>query len=190
MSTTCGMLCVKISSKSVHLTTRYCKVKVPYQSRQKRGEVTCRPKIDHLNYGKRPTKHIRGESSLSGQSKEPICGAKFVFFVGLTCTYPKSTGHELVKMGVCVLANFSKTAEKNKTPFTGIQVRLKLSSNQQTDQKSVYSTRRYSNIKVPYQMTKSPKYGSWVAKIHHPNYKKLHTKYIWGDSPLTEDSKH
>ena len=152
MSTTCDTLCGKISSKSVHLTTRYCKVKVPYQSRQKRGEVTCRPKIDHLNYKKRPIKHIRGESSLSGQSKEPIRGAKFVFFVGLTCTYPKSTGHELVKMGVCVLANFSKTAGRNKTLFTGIQVRLKLSSNQQTDQKSVHSTRRNSNIKVPYQM--------------------------------------
>ena len=66
-------------------------------------------------------------------------------------------------MEVCVLANFSKTAERNKTLFTGIQVRLKLSSNQQTDQKSVHSTRRYSNIKVPYQMTKSPKYGSCFA---------------------------
>ena len=41
----------------------------------------------------------------------------------------KRTGHEYDKMGVCVLANFSKTAERNKTLFTGIQVRLKLSSN-------------------------------------------------------------
>ena len=57
-------------------------------------------------------------------------------------------------MTVCVEASFSKTAERNKTPITGIQVLLKLSSNQQTDRKSVHSTRRYSNIKVPYQMTK------------------------------------
>ena len=92
-------------------------------------------------------------------------------------------------MEVCVLANFSKTAERNKTLFTGIQVRLKLSSNQQTDQKSVYSTRRYSNIKVPYQMSKLTKYGSCNAKIDHLDYIKLHTKYIWGDSPLTGDSK-
>ena len=92
--------------------------------------MTCRPEIDHLNYRKRPIKHIGGESSLSEESKEPIRGAKFVFFVGQTCTYPKCTGHELVKMGVCVLANFSKTSEKDKTPFTGIQARLKLSSNQ------------------------------------------------------------
>ena len=92
-------------------------------------------------------------------------------------------------MTVCVEANFSKTAERNKTPFTGIQVLLKLSSNQQTDQKSVYSTRRYSNINVPYQMSKSTKYGSCVAKIHHLDYIKLRTKYIWGDSPLNGDSK-
>ena len=92
-------------------------------------------------------------------------------------------------MEVCVLANFSKTAERNKTPFTGIQERLTLSSNQQTDQKSVHSTRRYSNIKVPYQMTKWDKYGSGFAKIDHLDYLKPHTKYIWGDSPLTGDSK-
>ena len=82
----------------------------------------------------------------------------------------------------CILqgvANFSKTAERNKTLFTGIQVRLKLSSNQQTDQKSVHSTRRYSNIKVPYQMSKVTKYGSCFAKIHHLDSIKLHTKYIW-----------
>ena len=65
----------------------------------------------------------------------------------------KHTGHQNVKISICVLANFSKTAERNKTLSTGIQVRLKLSSNQQTDRKSVHSTRRYSNINVPYQMT-------------------------------------
>ena len=92
-------------------------------------------------------------------------------------------------MTVCVSANFSKTAERNKTLFTGIQVRLKLSSNQQTDQKSVHSTRRYSNINVPYQMSKLTKYGSCFAKIHHLDNIKLHTKYIWRESPLTGDSK-
>ena len=102
VSITCDTLCVKISSKSVHLTTRYCKVKVPHQSREKRGEVTVRSKIDHLNYGKRPMKLIWGNSTLSGQSKEPILGAKLFFFVGLTCTYTKCTGQEMVKMGVCV----------------------------------------------------------------------------------------
>ena len=92
-------------------------------------------------------------------------------------------------MELCVLANFSKTAERNKTLFTGIQVRLKLSSNQQTDQKSVHSTRRYSNIKVPYQMSKKDRYCSCNAEIDHLDYIKLQTKYIWGDSPLTGDSK-
>ena len=79
--------------------------------------------------------------------------------------------------------------DSHKTPFTGIQVRLTLSSNQQTDQKSVHSTRRCSNIKVPYQMSKLTKYGSCFAKMHHLDYIKLHTKYIWEDSPLTEDFK-
>ena len=65
----------------------------------------------------------------------------------------KATGHQYVKVGVCVLANSSITAERNKTPFTGIQVQLKLSSNRQTDQKSVHSTKRYSDIKAPYQRT-------------------------------------
>ena len=87
------------------------------------------------------------------------------------------------------MTNFSKTAERNKTLFTGIQVRLKLSSNQQTDQKLVHSTRRHSNIKVSYQMTKSPKYGSCFAKIRHLDYIKLHTKYIWGESPLRQQTK-
>ena len=90
--------------------------------------------------------------------------------------------------GMCP-GQFLENGRKNKTPFTWVQVRLTLSSNQQTDQKSVHSTRRYSNINVPYQMIKMDKYGSRFAKIHHPNYIKLQTKYIWGDSPLTGDSK-
>ena len=151
--------------------------------------MTCRPKIDHLNYGKRPIKHTRGQSPLSEESNGLLIESKITNFEGVTCTNTKCTGHELDKMEVCVLANFSKTAERNKTLFTGIQVRLKLSSNQQTDQKSVHSTRRYSNIKVPYQMSKLTKYGSCFAKIHHLDYIKLHTKYIWRESSLTGDSK-
>ena len=123
-------ICVKVSSKLVHSTRSYCIIKVPYQNRQKRGEVTCRPKIDHLNYGKRPIKHTRGQSPLSEESNELLIESKITNFEGVTCTNTKCTGHELDKMEVCVLANFSKTAERNKTLFTGIQVRLKLSSNQ------------------------------------------------------------
>ena len=32
-------------------------------------------------------------------------------------------------------------------------------------------------------------YVAGFAKIDHLDYVKLHTKYIWGDSPLTWDSK-
>ena len=52
-------------------------------------------------------------------------------FDGVTCTYTKCTGHELGKMEVCVLANFSKTFERNKTLFTGIQAKF----NQQNSSK-------------------------------------------------------
>ena len=86
-------------------------------------------------------------------------------FQHFTCRNVKRTSHLLVKGTVCFLANFSKTAERNKTQFTGIQVRLKLSSNQQTDQKLVHSTRRYSNIKVPYQMAKMTHFGSCFCTI-------------------------
>ena len=110
--------------------------------------------------------------------------SKTACFDGLTCTYSKGTGHELAKMEVCVLANFSKTAERNKTLFTGIQVRLKLSSNQQTDQKSVHSTWRYSNIKVPYQMAKEAEYSVCRAKIELLNLQKRYIKYTYSESPL------
>ena len=179
MSTTCDTLCVKISSKSVHHTTRYCKVKVPYQSREKRGEMTCRSKIDHLNYGKRPLKHIWGHFALSGKSKEPILGAKFVFFVGLTCTYTKCTGHEMVKMGVCV----SKLAEKKQKAVNRDPSMAHAESTSKSRSKLVHFTRRYSNLKVPYQMTNIDKYGSCFAKIHHLKYVILHKKYIIGENP-------
>ena len=112
--------------------------------------------------------------------------SKTASFDGLTCTYSKGTGHELAKMEVCVLVNFSKTAERNKTLFTGIQVRLKLKSNQQTNQKSVRSTWRYSNIKVPYQMAKEAEYSVWRAKIEHLNLQKCYIKYTYSESTLDE----
>ena len=144
--------------------------------------TTFRAKIDLQNFIKWHIKYIWQQSTLSNERNGQTTGYKFACFNGLTCTYTQGTGHELAKMEVCVLANFSKTAERNKTLFTGIQVRLKLTSNQKTYQKSVHSTRRYSNIKVPYQMPKWDKYGSRFAKIHHPNYIKQHKKYIWGYS--------
>ena len=85
-STTCDTLCVKVSSKLVHSTRSYCIVKVPYKYRLKRGEVTCRPKIDHLNYGKRPIKHIRGQFSISDESNGLTIESKIASFDGVTCT--------------------------------------------------------------------------------------------------------
>ena len=104
--------------------TRYCIFKVPYGSAQKRGEVTCRAKIDHLNYRKHPIKHIWGESPLSHESTELTIESKIASFDGVTCRYTKGTGHQYVRKGVCVLANFSKTAEQKKTPFVQFVARL------------------------------------------------------------------
>ena len=180
---------VKKWDQSVHSSRSYRKNNVPNQMTPRRETATFRAKIDLLNYIERHIKYIWGQSPLSDESNELTIESKKASFDGVTFTYTKCSGHELVKIEVCVLANFSKTAERNKTLFTAIQVRLKLSSNQQTDQKSVHSTRRYSNIKVTYQMTKSPKYGSCFAEIHHLDYIKLHTNYIWGDSPLRQQTK-
>ena len=94
-------------------------------------------------------KYTWGYSLLSENSNGLIIGYKLACFVGLTCTHMKCTGHELVKKMVYVLANFPKMVERNNTSFPGIQVRLTRSSNQQTDQKSIDSTARYFNIKVP-----------------------------------------
>ena len=138
----------------MHSSRSYSKIKVPYQMTPEERYTTFRAKIDLQNFIKWHIKYIWQQSTLSDERNGQTTGSKFACFVGLTCTYTQGTGHELAKMEVCVLANFSKTAARNKTLFTGIQVRLKLSSNQQTDQKSVHSTRRNSNIKVPYQMTK------------------------------------
>ena len=43
----------KVLSKSVHSTTSYCNVKVPYQMTKKTDFSGCRAKIEHLNVQKR-----------------------------------------------------------------------------------------------------------------------------------------
>ena len=141
-------------AQSVHSSRSYSKINVPYQRTTEERYTTFRAKIDLQNFMKWHIKYIWQQFALSDERSGQTTGSKFVCFVGLTCTYTQGTVHEFAKMEVCVLANFSKTAKRNKRLFTGIQVRLKLSSNQQTDQKSVHSTRRNSNINVPYQMTK------------------------------------
>ena len=121
--------------------------------------------------------------------KEPIYVSKLHDFQTFPSRNTKHTGHKNVKIEACVLANFSKTAERNKTPFTGNQVRLKLRSNQQTDQKSVHSTRRYFKIKVQYQMSFFDSRDSRFAKIDPQNLEKRGTIYIWWYSPSNGQSK-
>ena len=140
---------------------------LPHYEHQIRGlgGVICRVKIDPLDLGKPHTKYIWGDSPLQMEFNEPIRAVKasiFNIWHVETWNVPVT---KRSKMTVCVEANFSKTAERNKTPFTGIQVLLKLSSNQKSDQKLVHSTRRYSNIKVPYQMTKMTHFVSGFSTI-------------------------
>ena len=113
----------------------------------------------------------------------------FVSFLGQRISLSKFPKFRLRwSTWVCVEANFSKTAKRNKTPFTGIQVLLKLSSNKKTDQQSVHSTRRYSNIKVQYQMTKMTHFGSCFWTITNNHSLKPPLKYTWGQFPLSDGS--
>ena len=125
----------------MHSSISYSKNKVPYQMNHEERYSTFRAEIDLLNYIKRPKKYIWGQFQSSANYNGLIIGSKLVCFVGLTCRYNKWTGHELVKRGVCVLANFSKTAEKKQNAIKGLQVRLTLTSNQQTDQKDRFTLR-------------------------------------------------
>ena len=52
--------------------------------------------------------------------------SKTTSFDGVTCRYTKGTGHQFDKIGVCVLANFSKTAEQKKTPLLQFVARLEI----------------------------------------------------------------
>ena len=83
--------------------------------------TTFRAKIDLQNFIKCPVKYIWGQSPISTESNELTVQSKIASFVDLICSYTKSTGHELVKMEVCELANISKTAERNKTPLHGFK---------------------------------------------------------------------
>ena len=73
----------------------------------------------------------------------PKKALKISNFHHFTSRNAKRAGHKKVNMTVYFEANFSKTTERNKTPFTWIKVQLKLSSNQKTDPKLVNSTTRY-----------------------------------------------
>ena len=156
---------IKKWAQSVHSSRSYSKNKVPYQLTPEERYPTFRAKIDLQNFINWGKKYIWGDLPLQMEFNEPIRGVKVMNFnISHVETWNVPVTYWW-KMTVCFLANFSKTAERNKTLFTGIQVRLKLSSNQQTDQKSDHSTRRYSNIKVPYQMTKMTHFGSCFSTI-------------------------
>ena len=108
----------------------------------------------------------------------------------VTATRTQSSCQTLleVKSRESLLANFSKTAEPKK-PLSAVCSTAWDTHHIQKWAQSVHSSRSYSNYKVPYQMVKKARWPPFRAKIDNVNYIKSHTKYIWGYSPLTEDSK-
>ena len=104
----------------MHSSRSYSKNKVPYQLTPEERYATFRAKIDLLNYEKRRIKHIWGKSSLSVESKESIRGAKFVFFVGQTCTYLKCTRTRIGQNGGMCPGQFLENGwKKQKAIYRG-----------------------------------------------------------------------
>ena len=110
--------------------------------------------------------------------------SKTTSFDGVTCRYTKGTGHQFVKIEVCVLANFSKTAEQKKTPLVQFVARLEIRIILKKWAQSVYSSRSYSKNKVPYQITIEERYIPFRAKIEHLNLWKRYIKYTYSESTL------
>ena len=110
--------------------------------------------------------------------------SKTTSFDGVTCRYTKGTGHQFVKIGVCVLANFSKTAEQKKTPFYTVSSTAWDTHHIKKWAQLVYSSRSYSKNKVPYQITIEERYLPFRAKIEHLNLWKRYIKYTYSESTL------
>ena len=70
----------KISSKSVHSTTSYCKANVPYQMTKKAEYSGCRAKNEHLNLQKRYITYTYSECTLDGLFKTLILSPEVTKF--------------------------------------------------------------------------------------------------------------
>ena len=125
-----------------------------------------------------------GRISIIQESTEPTIESKIASFDGVTCRYTKGFGHQYVKRGVCVLANFSKTTEQKKTPLSQFLARLEIPIILQKWTQSVYSSRSYSKNKVPYQMTIEERSITFRAQTEHLNIWKRYIKYIYSESTL------
>ena len=92
-----------------------------------------------------------------------------------------------VKNGVHVLANFSKTADRNETTPISKQSLAQVGC-KKVSSKSVHSTTSNCKVKVSYQMTKK-EYSGCRAKIRHLDLLKWYEKYTWEHSPHSDEDK-
>ena len=106
---------IKKWAQSVHFSRSYSKNKVPYQVPLEERNTTFRAKIEHLNITKRYIKYTYSESTLDEQFKTLILSPEVTKFQALKRGPSTGTLLHLVKIGAPILANFSKTAERNGT---------------------------------------------------------------------------
>ena len=168
----------------MHFSRSYSKNKVPYQVTLEERYTTFRAKIEHLNITKRSIKYTYSESTIDEQFNTLILPPEVTKFKGSKRAPSTGTLLHRVKIGAPVLANFSKTAERNGTRPISKQSLAQAGSNKKKSSKSIHSTTSYSKVKVPYQITKKPGYSGCRAKIDHLNLQKRYIKYTYSESTL------
>ena len=155
---------------------------------KKAGWPDCRAKIEHLNLWKRYTKYTYSESTLEGQFKTLTLTPELIKF-------KDSRSHRMVSSasGGKIEGKFTGQFLQNGKTKTNALNTLGITTWDTHHLKkwaqSVHSSRSNSNYKVRYQMTNKAWWPDFRAKFDHLNSVKCYGKYIWGYSPLTEDSK-
>ena len=155
---------------------------------KKAGYSCRRAKIDHLNLQKRYIKYTYSESTLDGLFKTLILSLEMTKFKASRWYRMVSTASR-AKIEVKFTGQFLENGWTKKNPLSTVCSNAWDTHHIKKWARSVQSSRSYSNYKVPYQMTKKARWPPFRAKIDNLNYIKYHIEYIWGYSPLTEDSK-
>ena len=163
----------------MHFSRSYSKNKVPYQVPLEERNTTFRAKIEHLNITKRYIKYTYSESTLDEQFKTLILSPEVTKFQALKRVPSTGTLLHLVKIGAHILANFSKTAERNGTRPISKQSLAQAGSNRKKSSKSVRSTTSYSKGTVPNDQKARV---LWLQSQNWPSKpaKTLYKVYIFG----------
>ena len=111
--------------------------------------TTFRAKIEHLNITKRYIKYTYSESTFDEQFKTLILSPEVTKFQALKRVPCTGTLHHLVKFGAPILANFSKTAERNGTRPISKQSLAQAGSNKIIKIGSLYNELFQSKGTVP-----------------------------------------